>query len=132
MALSMLATGFVGGYFAATERGKVQTAMALALAEKEYAQHNERVVDGWNSAVGVLRTRIRDGYRPAIPLPATPPQADPAGGTDGRSPDPLPPARELEAALETCRAERDKLIQDGALTTIQLRSLQDWAVPKGN
>ncbi len=117
--------GVVSGYSWCKSRADKETAAAVAKAHEENLKRNDEVVNGWASAVAVLRDRIRRGYAPRIPVPGAPAETNAACGLDGR------PTYSLSAAgeLATCRAERQQLIEDCSMTTIQLRSLQDWAKP---
>ncbi len=120
-----LLVGAAGGYAWCKSRADKETAAAVAKAHEENMKRNDEVVHGWASAVDLLRARLRAGYVPRIPVSATPAETNPACGLDGRSSDSL----SLAGELATCRAERTRLIEDCSMTTIQLRSLQDWAKP---
>ncbi len=124
-ALVVLAIAFAAGYWVANERGKQAAADAVAEANRKNLERSEEIVHGWNSAVTVLRDRIRRGYAPRIPVSPATPETNAACGLDGRPTYGL----SLAGELATCKAERSRLIEDCAMTTIQLRSFQDWAKP---
>ena len=121
--LVIIGAAFVAGYLYSNHKAEIATAEALARAADDNRKHNDEVVNGWNHAVLDLRRRIRDGYAPKIPTSGLPPKADSPSSVDGTPANYLPFAGELE----TCKAERQRVIEDCASTTIQLKALQEWA-----
>ena len=114
--------GLLGGIYIGKHDADLAVTKAVAAANQANLKLNDEVVYAWARSVDFLRSRIRAGNAPRIPLPPTDPK-DPAGGTNGGTTDNLPASRELE----TCRAERKQVVEDCALTTIQLKALQQWA-----
>ena len=121
--LVSLFAGAVAGYSWCKSRADKETAAAVAKANEENLKRTNEVIHGWAAAVGVLRDRIRAGYSPRIPVSQPAPAPGPSRGPDGGTSDHVSHAGELG----TCKAERQRLIEDCALTTIQLRGLQTWA-----
>lgn len=117
------ALGAALGYRYGTHKGDLATAKAVAEANEANLKRNDEVVNGWANAVDLLRARLRAGMGPRIPVSGPAAEGNAACGLDGRT------AYGLSAAgeLATCKAERQRLIEDCSMTTIQLRSLQDWA-----
>ena len=111
------------GYRYGTHQGDLKAAKAVAEANEANLKRNDEVVNGWANAVDLLRARLRSGMGPRIPVSVTPAPTDPADRPDGLSADNVPAAGELA----TCKAERQRLIEDCAMTTIQLKGLQEWA-----
>lgn len=118
-----IAAGGVVGYRYAQIEARTAVAEAIAVAAKEGAKRNEEVVNGWAAAVNLLRERIRAGAVPRIPLPSAPSTGNTPSVPVGSPTNPVPDARELG----TCKRERQRLIEDCTMTTIQLQSLQTWA-----
>ncbi len=133
LVLAIAAALFVGvvvGYAGAKGRADRVAADAVAQAHKDNLTRNDEVVNGWAHAVDYLRARLRNGDAPRIPVSGTATAPGTAGRPDGRPADDVPAAGKLAtltADLATCRAERQRLIEDAAMTTIQLRELQAWA-----
>lgn len=125
--LAALCVGAVVGYRNGKERADKVSAAASVKAAADNLQRNDEVVNGWAAAVDLLRRRIRNGDAPRIPVSSPAAKAEAAGSADGRSADDVSAAGTLGADLATCQAERARLIDDAALTTIQLRELQAWA-----
>jgi len=117
------ALGAALGYRYGTHKGDLAAAKAVAEANEANLKRNDEVVNGWANAVDLLRARLRAGMAPRIPVSVAPTPTNPPGGLDGRTPDDVPAAGELA----TCKAERTRLIEDCAMTTIQLKGLQAWA-----
>ena len=127
VAACALLAGALGGARYVRESATREAASAIIAAHENNLKHNDEVVYGWARSVDYLRRRLRAGDAPNIPVPGPSAQTDPTGGADGRSADDLPPAGELAADLATCQRQRARLIEDAAMTTIQLRELQEWA-----
>lgn len=121
--LLSIVLAFAGGVWFEKRNTAAASAGAAIEALKVDADRNERVVDGWAHAVDYLRTRLRNGDAPRIPVPATPG----AGKTPGTPTGPAAPGVPLAGELAICRAEREQLIVDGAQTMIDCKWLQEWA-----
>lgn len=104
-------------------RAANETAAKINQAQADNLKRNDEVTNAWARNVDFLRARLRAGDAPRIPVPAATPKAGPAGSADAGTADDV----SVAAELETCQAERARLIEDAALTTIQLRELQAWA-----
>lgn len=122
-AVVALIAAFAAGVWYEKSNTAAEVDGAVITALRGEAKRNEEVVNGWSHAVTYLRTRLRDGDAPKIPVPATPGTPTPPGGAAGAAAPGILAARELA----TCRAERQRLIEDGAQTMITCRALQQWA-----
>lgn len=118
-----LAAAFVAGVWYEKTNTAAEVDGAVITALRDEAKRTEEVVNGWNHAVLDLRARLRNGDAPKIPVSTAPGTPTPPGGTAGTAAPGILAARELA----TCRAERQRLIEDGADTMIRCRALQQWA-----
>lgn len=129
-ALAVLACAFFSGVWYEKHNTDAEVDGAVITALRTESKRTEEVVNGWNHAVIALRARLRNGDAPKIPVPTAPGTSAPSSGVTGTAPSGIPAAGELatcQSERSTCQAERARLIEDGALTVINCKALQQWA-----